>query len=156
MVAALSTCGAAGSKECPPAARCVGPCGSAHVGQGRLGHHVPGVGESAAAQFLGRIMSLALVSVAIYTSAGLPLFWVAQLMLPFGQLVAMLSLGMSVGRFRPVWKWREIGGLAKETLPISYILIVIVTWFALLFLTRVVKVCEITSLLRGRRGDPAG
>lgn len=88
-------------------------------------------GRYAAADIVGRAASLAIVVYATVVGGGLNYFFVAQLMVPLGQLVAMLSLGVSVGRFRPVWHWRDMGGLVRETLPLTYILLVGVLYYTI-------------------------
>lgn len=87
-------------------------------------------GRYAAADLIGRAASLAVVAYAVTTGAnGLTLFFVAQLMVPFGELIAMAWLGASVGRFRPVWNRVEIIDLVREALPLTYILLVGVLYY---------------------------
>lgn len=86
-------------------------------------------GRYAAADFIGRTASIVTVILAITFDGGLTWFFVAQLMVPLGQLVAMLSLGVSVGRFRPVWSFPQMKDLIRETLPMTYILVVGVLYF---------------------------
>lgn len=89
-------------------------------------------GRYAAADLLGRLASLGVITYAVTTGAhDLTLFFVAQLMVPFGELLAMASLGASVGRFRPVWDRREIIDLVRETLPLTYILLVGVLYYTI-------------------------
>lgn len=84
---------------------------------GRFGHY-------AAADLVGRLLSISLVAVAIKTGAGLPLFFIAQLIVPVGQMLAMMRLGRLVGRFRPTWEWLQMRALLVETAPMTYIMAV--------------------------------
>lgn len=86
-------------------------------------------GPYAAADLIGRVLSLAMIGVAILGDLGLPWFFVAQLMVPVGQMFAMMRLGRLIGSFRPVWHWREMRGLLVETLPLTYIAAVGVLYF---------------------------
>lgn len=89
---------------------------------GRFGHY-------AAADLIGRILSLILVVIVIRLDLGLLWFFVAQLMVPFGQLVAMTRLGHIVGRFRPVWHAADLRGLLVESLPLSYVALVATLYY---------------------------
>lgn len=91
---------------------------------GRFGHY-------AAADLIGRILSITLISVGIAMHASLPLFFVAQLIVPVGQMLAMMRLGRLVGRFRPVWHWLDMRRLVIETLPMTYIMAVGVLYFTI-------------------------
>lgn len=89
---------------------------------GRFGHF-------AAADLVGRLLSISLIVVAVNVEAGMAAFFIAQLFVPVGQMFAMMRLGRLVGRFRPVWNWREMWALIRETLPLTYIGAVGVLYF---------------------------
>ncbi len=89
---------------------------------GRFGHF-------AAADLVGRLLSLVLVATVISLDLGLRWFFLAQLMVPLGQLVAMTRLGRLVGRFRPVWHRADLWGLLRESLPLSYVALVATLYY---------------------------
>lgn len=88
-------------------------------------------GHYAAADLIGRILSLALIVVVITMDLGLSWFFVAQLMVPFGQVIAMTRLGRLVADFRPVWQARDLWGLLRESLPLSYVALVATLYYTI-------------------------
>jgi len=88
-------------------------------------------GHYAAADLIGRALSLVLVGVTIFWDLGLAWFFLAQLMVPVGQTIAMTRLGKLVGGFRPVWNPREMWSLLREALPMTYIAAVGVLYFTI-------------------------
>ncbi|MDO5627576.1 MAG: polysaccharide biosynthesis C-terminal domain-containing protein [Mobilicoccus sp.] len=102
-------------------ATCFNPVAQVHS---RFGHF-------AAADLVGRIMSLILIVFAITMNLGLVWFFVAQLLVPIGQVIAMTRLGRLVGGFRPVWHPREMWELVRETLPLTYIAAVGVLYYTI-------------------------
>ncbi|WP_284304349.1 oligosaccharide flippase family protein [Mobilicoccus caccae] len=88
-------------------------------------------GHYAAADLIGRALSLALVGVTVAMDLGLVWFFLAQLMVPVGQMIAMTRLGKLIGGFRPVWNRREMWDLLRETLPMTYIAAVGVLYFTI-------------------------
>lgn len=91
---------------------------------GRFGHF-------AAADLIGRLLSISIIALGIHFQAELPLFFVAQLMVPVAQMLAMMRFGRLIGRFRPLFKWAEMKALALETLPMTYITAVGVLYFSI-------------------------
>ncbi len=100
-------------------ATCFNPVAQVHS---RFGHY-------AAADLVGRVSSLIVIGLAIMLDLGLMWFFVAQLMVPLGQMIAMTRLGRLIGAFRPVWQWGEMRALVRETLPMTYIAAVGVLYF---------------------------
>lgn len=91
---------------------------------GRFGHY-------AAADLIGRLLSISIISLAVHFEADLPVFFVAQLMVPVAQMLAMMRFGRLIGRFRPRFRWTEMKALALETLPMTYITAVGVLYFSI-------------------------
>lgn len=88
-------------------------------------------GYYAAADFVGRILSLGVILMIIHWDGRLRWFFLAQLMVPIGQFIAMSLLGRSAGSFRPVWDRARIVALVHEALPITYLLAIGVTYFTI-------------------------
>ncbi len=88
-------------------------------------------GYSAAADLAGRVFALGTILLVINADGGLRWFFLAQLFVPLGQLVAMSTLGRRMGGFRPMFNWPAIRGLVHEALPITYLLVVGVTYFVI-------------------------
>lgn len=88
-------------------------------------------GYYASADLIGRVLSLGTILIVIAAGGGLRWFFLAQLFVPLGQLAAMTTLGRRVGRFVPVWSRREIVDLVREALPITYLLVIGVTYFTI-------------------------
>lgn len=86
-------------------------------------------GHYAAADVIGRLLSLGCVAAVITLDLGLRWFFIAQLMVPFGQVIAMMRLGRLVGRFRPVWNRRDLLSLMRESLPLSYVALVATLYY---------------------------
>lgn len=88
---------------------------------GRFGHF-------AASDLVGRVVALGIILLTIWLDAGLVWFFVAQLVIPLGQLAAMLLLARSEGGFRPIFH-RDCWHLVKEALPLTWIMLVAVLYF---------------------------
>lgn len=86
-------------------------------------------GHYAAADLIGRLLSLSLIIAVIQLDQGLVWFFIAQLMVPVGQMIAMTRLGGLIGGLAPVWNLKEMFGLLRETLPMTYITVVGVLYF---------------------------
>lgn len=88
-------------------------------------------GYYAAADLVGRIVSLGVIVMIIHWDGRLRWFFLAQLMVPLGQFVAMSLLGRSAGPFRPIWDRARMVSLLREALPITYLLAIGVTYFTI-------------------------
>ena len=88
-------------------------------------------GYYAAADLIGRIVSLGVIVMIIHWDGQLRWFFLAQLMVPLGQFVAMSLLGRSAGTFRPIWDRARMVSLLREALPITYLLAIGVTYFTI-------------------------
>lgn len=88
-------------------------------------------GGISTADILGRIVSLAVVCVAVFGQLSLTAFFVAQLVAPVARAVVSQVWGRRQGHFPPVFQWPQMAGLVREALPLTYIAVVSGLYFQL-------------------------
>ncbi|WP_082043856.1 flippase [Mobilicoccus massiliensis] len=81
------------------------------------------------ADISGRVLSLLIVVIAVSSGAGIELFFVAQLAAPLTRGLVSHLWGRRHGPFRRVWSRREMTGLLREALPLTYITVIAGLYF---------------------------
>lgn len=83
------------------------------------------------ADIAGRVVSLAIVAGAVFSRAGIEVFFVAQLSAPLVRGVVAHLYGRRYGPFRPVFDVQGMKNLLVEALPLTYITVISGLYFTI-------------------------